>query len=188
MSVDPGVAPKTALRGRKELEMATSKSFGYADSVTATKNLVIPSLSYATDFSVKTETANELVLTNVTSPLDQPETLRMAIQNINNIYSGTGIDPSVMSVSKRGVSLVVQLNDILRVSQSDAENTCCGESVMDFPISAHIVLKVPIVQYVDAETVLTVLKRNVAACFDTNGVTADRLNSMLRGALKPSTM
>lgn len=162
--------------------MATS--FGYTDSVTTQLSVAVPTLSYAKDFSVKQETASEVVLTNTTSPLDQPETIRYAIQNIGNIYTGTGIDPSFMSVTKRGVSLLVQLNDILRVTPDDV--TCC-DAAYDLPIATHIVIRVPLNSNVDADTVLQVVKRNVAALFE-GEADSSRLNAMLRGALKPSTM
>lgn len=166
-----------------------TKSFGYTDSVAATKNVAIPELSYAKDFSVKSDTADECVITNATSPLDQPETIRFALQKIGNIYNGSQVNPAAMSVSKQGVSLVVQLNDVLRVTPDTTDTCCCGAGYMDFPISTHVVIKAPLVQYVDADTVLSVVKRNIAALFgEGTDVTSARLNSMLRGALKPSTM
>lgn len=166
-----------------------SSSFGYTDSVTTTKNVAVPQLSYAKDFSVKTETPSEVVITNVTSPLDQPETIRFAVQNVKDIYNGTAVDPTAMSVSRNGLSLVVQVNDILRVTPTEGEACCCGQGYMDFPISTHIVVRTPVAQYIDADTVMTVVKRNISALFGEGAdVTSARLNQMLRGALKPSTM
>lgn len=166
--------------------MAVIKSFGYTDTTTATKSLVIPTLNYVNDFSEKkTDTASEVILSNLTCPLDQPETLRYAIQNIKDVYDGTGIEPSYRSVSHRGVSLVVQLRDILRVTQSETETQCCDPGIIDLPIETHIVFRVPISQYVDADTVLTVMKRNVAGVFDPTGVTSKQLNALLRGSLNP---
>lgn len=164
-------------------------SFGYTDKLTGTKNIAVPQLSYSTDFSVKSETPNEVVITNVTSPLDQPETIRFAQQTIRDIYNGTAVDPTAMSVSRQGISLVVQLNDIFRVTPDSESSCCCDGGYMDFPISTHIVIRTPVVQYVTADTVLTVVKRNIAALFGEGAdVTSGRLNQMLRGALKPPTM
>lgn len=168
--------------------MATS--FGYTDKLSATKNVAIPQLSYSTDYSVKSETPNEVVITNVTSPLDQPETIRFAQQPVRDIYNGSAVDPTAMSVSRQGISLVIQVNDILRVTPDSSESTCCCDGgYMDFPISTHIVIRTPVAQYITADTVMTVVKRNIAALFGEGAdVTSGRLNQMLRGALKPSTM
>lgn len=165
--------------------MATS--FGYKDSVTTMLQLPIPTLSYAKDFSIRTERAEEIILTNTTSPLDQPETIRFAIQNVGNVYAGTPVAVESQSVTKRGVQLLIQLNDILRVTPDEEATTCGCFAPYDLPISAHIVLRVPLNSNVSADVALQVLKRNVAALFD-GDVTSARLNSMLRGALKPSTM
>lgn len=164
-----------------------AQSFGYQDTTTTKLQVPVPTLSYAKDFSVKSETPTEVVLTNTTSPLDQPETLRFAIQNISNIYSGTGIDPAMASVTKRGVSLVVQLNDILRITPDADAADCCCTAVTDLPISTHIVIRTPLNSNISADTILSVVERNIAALFD-GKVASDRLNAMLRGALKPSSM
>lgn len=94
--------------------MATS--FGYTDSVSTTISVAVPTLSYAKDFSIRTERAEEVILTNTTSPLDQPETIRFAIQNVGNVYAGTPVAVESQSITKRGVQLLIQLNDILRVT------------------------------------------------------------------------
>lgn len=160
--------------------MATS--FGFTDKVTTTKNLALPDLSYATDFAVIKDDASEVVISNTTSPLDQPETIRFALTSVQDIYSGTGIEPSYRAVTKRGESLLVQVNDILRVTDEN------GQIVYDLPISCHLVLKVPLNEYVTADVALSVAKRNISALFDTGSVTSARLNQLLRSSLKPSTM
>lgn len=160
--------------------MATS--FGYTDKVTTTKNLALPDLSYATDYALIRDDASEVVISNTTSPLDQPETIRFALSSVADVYQGTGIEPSFRSVTKRGESLLVQINDILRVT--DAE----GQILYDLPISSHIVVKLPLNEYVTADVALQVVKRNISALFDTGLVTSARLNQLLRSSLKPSTM
>lgn len=164
--------------------MATT-SFGYKDSVDTKLSLQIPTLSYGSDFAVTRESAGEVILTNVTSPLDQPETLRMAIQGIGNVYNRTNIALENRSVSQRGVQLLSQVNDVFRVNPDDVGG-CCTHP-FDLPIGGHTVLYVPLSQYVTADIVLEVLKRLTASFFD-GSVDSLRLNEMLRGALKPSGM
>lgn len=165
--------------------MAYTTSFGYTDTISTPKNIAIPDLDYANDFAVVRDDASEVILTNVTSPVDQAETIRFGYQNVTNVYNNTGIDPSVMATTKRGVSIVGQVNDILRVSSTDG--TCCDVGY-DLPIEAHVVVKVPLNQFVTSEVALTIVKRAFSTFFATGSVTADRLNALLRDALKPSTM
>lgn len=162
--------------------MATT-SFGYTDSVTQTKSLPIKDLSYGKDFAVKRNQPEEVILTNTTSPVDQPETIRFGYQQIADIYKNTGIDPSYMSVTRRGISLVCQVNDVLRVTPDDP-----SVGVYDLPISAHVVIKTAVNQNVTADLVMQVALRAVSSMFSTGSITSERLNAMLRDSLVPSEM
>lgn len=164
--------------------MPATTSFGYVDSIDKAKSLAIPDLNWSVDFAVTKNDANEVVLTNKTSPLDQPETFRFGYQSIANIYNNTGIDPSFMAVSKRGVSLVSQVNDILRVSCNSEDG--CKLVRIDLPIESHVVLKSPINEYITADVALAVVLRAVSGLFPTGSVEATRLNAMLRHALMPT--
>lgn len=166
--------------------MAMKSSLGYTDSITTAKTLSVPDLSYAADFAVTRDTPDEVVITNTTSPIDQPETIRFGYNQVADVYRGTGIDPSVASVSKRGASIVVQLNDILRVA-CDSE-TNCSPVQFDLPISTHIVMKVPINQYITADLVKQLVLRNVAALFSTGKTDSTRIDALLRHALTPTGM
>lgn len=166
-----------------------TKSFGYTDSVTNTKSISIPTISYTSDFSRDTRVSKkgEQIINNRTSPLDQPETVRFAIDNISNIYKDTSIDPSAMSVSTKGLSLLVQLNDILRVTPDEGSGVYPIMPV-DLPIGAHLVLKVPSSQYVTATEAMNVVHRLVAFLYETDGTGLTRLEGLLRGALLPTGM
>lgn len=166
--------------------MAMTSSLGYTDSVTTAKTVSIPDLSYGKDFAVTRDTPDEVVITNTTSPIDQPETFRFGYSNVADVYKNTGIDPSVASVSRRGVSLVVQMNDILRVGCSS--ETECNPVQFDLPISTHIVVKVPLNQYITADLVKQEILRNVAALFGTGEITSARIDALLRHALTPTGM
>lgn len=165
-----------------------TSSFGYTDKVSTTKNIAVPQLSYAENFSKdsKKSVNGEIVINNTTTPMDQPERVRFALSNIKNIYDGTDVSLSSRAVSQAGVSLLVQLNDILRVTPDQGETCCCEPGYMDFPISTHIVIRTPLTQYITADTVMTVVKRNIAFLFGAGSdVTSARLNEMLRGSLLP---
>lgn len=163
--------------------MATT-SMGYTDSKTTKLSLSVPTLSYSTDFAVKSETANEVILTNTTSPIDQPETVRFGIQNISNVYSGTPIALESQSVTKRGIQVLVQLNDIMRVTPSESECQCLP---FDLPISSHHVIRVALNPNVTPDLIQTVILRNIALFYD-GAVNSNRIGQLVRGALKPQSM
>lgn len=165
--------------------MAITTSFGYTDTNAAKPLSVnIPDLAYLTDFSMdsRNQKTGEVILTNTTTPIDQPEILRFAIENVANVYANSNIPSYNRSVTTRGVSLLLQVNDILRVSDPGSE-CCCGQT-FDLPISTHIVLRVPLNQFVTANEVMAVAKRNFAMLF-AGADNSARLNELLRGTLSP---
>lgn len=161
-------------------------SYGFTASTT-TVNLPRPALNYADDFTVKTDSSNskrtsECVLTNITSPLDQPEILRYSIEDINDIYSGTTINPSFMSQSKKGFSLLVQLNEVVRVTDSANPSF-----TLDLPVSVHAVIKAPKNRFITAAMLQSLHCRLLGAFFTTEDTTnsPDMLARMIRGSLNP---
>lgn len=166
--------------------MPKTTSFGYTDTAPtggATKTLTRPNLNYATDYAKVEDSENKCVLTNLTSPYDQPESMRFELADIKNIYNGTSIDPSVYAASRAGISLVCQVNDILRVT--DTENSTFQ---VDLPISVHFVIKMPKSQYITASDIEKVVARCVASMYDTDSVGTSRLDALVRGSMVPSTL
>lgn len=161
--------------------MKTS-SFGYTDTISTEKSLNRPDLDFGNDFSVTKEDEGVTIVTNLTTPLDQPETIRWQVQEIANIYSGSGIDPSVYGTSKKGFSLVTQLNNVLRVTDSEDSTF-----QVDLPVSAHLVIKAPQNQYINEEVLIKCVNRLVSALYDT-GQDTSRLNSLIRGAMTPNNL
>lgn len=164
--------------------MAFLSSFGYTDSNSAkTVNVARSNLNFGSDFAETTDGDGLCILTNTTTPLDQKETVRFQIQKVNNIYSGAGIDPAYSSQNKKGLSLLVQVNDVLRVTSDTVP-----DFQLDLPLSAHMVIRVPENQYVTASKVQQLAMRVVGLLYatddNTNSVT--RLEQMLRGAMAPS--
>lgn len=163
--------------------MSKSTSWGFTDTVVATKNVAVPDLSYTADYAVESYDAQKVSLVNKTSPLDQLEHLRYQCQEVPNIYKGTSIDPSAYSVSRKGISVAVVLNDTLRVTEStDASYQ------MDLPVKATLTVVVPQSAYLSADLIASLIKRNVAAWFGTGVVTSDRIMALVRGSMKPTGM
>lgn len=177
----------SCLKREKEAKiMAKTTSFGYTDTAPAggaTKTLTRPNLNYAANYSVTVNTDNKAVITNLTTPVDQPETIRWQATNIANIYDSSTIDPSVYATSKQGISLVAQVNSILRVTDS-VDPTF----QVDLPISVHMVVKLPKSQYITSANLEMAIARCVAAYYETDSTGTTRLDKLVRGSMLPSTI
>lgn len=162
--------------------MAYAISNGYTDTISTLKSVSIPDLDYSVDFAVTSDKPGEVILTNVTSPLDRAETIRFALTQIKDVYTNTDIDAAYKAPSHQGVSLVAQVSDVWRYS--DSSNLALP--AIDLPLSAHLVLKVPKSSYITADQYLSLVKRAFSLMFDTGAVTSARLLEMLKGSLDPN--
>lgn len=158
---------------------------GYTDTaVDGVSSLTFPRavLNVGTDFRVKSNNnGKEVILTNITSPIDRPENIRLAYSDIANIYNGTGIEPSVSSPTKKGVSVLAQVTDVLSVT-----DTTDADFRIDLPLSAHLVLKVPSSEYITSAQVQALIGRLLSSLFDTGSTSGARLEAILRGSLVPT--
>jgi hypothetical protein len=165
--------------------MSKIKSVGYTDTAIAGNPVLTfsrGSLNFTSDFRVKSEKpGEEVVLTNITSPADRPEKLRIAYSDVANVYNGTGIEPSVTAPTKRGVSVLCQLTEVISVTDDTAP-----EYRIDLPVSYHLVIKVPASEQITSADIQTGLGRLLSGLFDTGKNDLTRLNAILRGSLKSS--
>lgn len=167
--------------------MAKVISAGYTDTPiegVSTLSLSRAILNFEEDFRVKSDQpGKEVVLTNITSPIDRPEKIRIAYSDIANVYSGTGVDASVSAPTKRGVSVLCQLTDIISVTD-DAD----PDYRIDLPVSYHLVIKVPASEFLTAADIQTGLGRLLSSVYDSGVSTTSRLDAILRGSLVPHTL
>lgn len=139
-------------------------------------------LNFSKDFSKKISAPGELVLTNTTSTLGRPETIRTAYSRISNIYTGTDVDPSYYAQTKSGASVLIQLNDIVTVTNTD-------NTVIDLPLSCHLVVKVPFHEVITADVLNTLVNRTMGAGYEQGGSSlGERLTAMIRGAVAPKAL
>jgi hypothetical protein len=167
--------------------MTKSVNLGYTDTpISGVSTLTFNRglINFAKDFRVKNNTSGkEVVLTNITSPVDRPENIRVAYTDVANIYNGTSIEPSVLAPTKRGVSILSQVTEVASVTDStDADYR------IDLPLSAHLVIKVPSSEFVTSDMVLGLVGRLLSSLYDTGVTSTSRLDAILRGALVPSDM
>ena len=163
--------------------MAITKSWGYkAPSTTYAKE--IPVLSKA-DYAV-TETATmSTTYTNISSPIDQAETVKVSTKKVNNVYSGSGVMPSYMAVTKEGVQSLIQVKDIYSVQSdgttSSASESCCTPWRIDLPTKVNITIQIPKSQYFGASEAATVISRAIGVLQQAADDTTT-LNEILRGS------
>lgn len=164
--------------------MAKVKSMGFTDTaITGNPVLTFPrgNVNFQADFRVKSNNAGkEVVLTNISSPADRPEKIRIAVTELPNVYSGSGVEDKVTAPTKRGVSILAQVTEVISVTDSVDPNYR-----VDLPVSYHLVIKVPSSEHITSAEVTTGLGRLLSGLFDTGATSSSRLEAILRGSLVP---
>lgn len=167
--------------------MTKIKSKGYTDTpIDGVTSLTFDRgiLNFGKDFRVKSNNAGkEVVLTNITSPIDRPEKIRIAYSDIANVYTGSGIEPSVFASTKRGVSILAQVTEVISVTDDTDP-----DYQIDLPVSYHLVVKVPSNENITAADINTGIGRLLSSLFDSGVSTTSRLEAILRGSLVPSEL
>lgn len=166
--------------------MSKVLSLGFTDTpIEGVTSLDFPRglINYGADFRIKQSANNEVILTNLTCPTDQPEKFRIGYQEIADVYTNTGIQTSVQAPYKRGIKLLVQLTQVASITDdTDADFR------IDAPISVQLIVKVPSIQEVTEEIILQSIGRLMSGIFETGSTTSTRLRSEFRGALVPTDL
>lgn len=166
--------------------MAKVVNVGYTDTpISGVTSLELDRglLNFGADWRVKTDSPGEVIISNLTSPVDRPERIRVSQSDVSNIYTGTDIDPSVYAPSRRGTSVLCQITETFSVT-----DTVDADYRIDLPVSAHLVIKVPNNENLTAAMVQTTIGRLISGIYDTGSETTVRLAAILRGSLKPSDL
>lgn len=166
--------------------MSKTVSVNYTDTAisgVSSLNLARGLVNFDADWKVKHDEPNQLIVTNLTSPISFPETFRFGCQEVADVYKGSKVDATLYGPSKRGVSILAQLNEVWTVNDStDATYQVA------LPVSAHIVIKVPSNENITPAMIQTLLGRVTSGFYNTGLATTERLQAMLRGSLKPSDL
>lgn len=162
--------------------MAITTLWNYT-AAAATKNVAVPDVDFSSFTEMDKSTKSDKWISNVTSPIDRPETVRFKTTNIGNIYNGTDILPSYFATSKAGREIFFQLNDILTATDS-ADPTYR----QDLPFSGYVALKFPTNSLVTGDMLLAFYERLSSMAFDTNAVTKSRLEAWMHGSSLPSNL
>lgn len=162
--------------------MAITKEWGFSPT-SSSKSWAANDLNFSDNFArVNPRSATtELILANRNSPLDRVETLRYAYSQVANVYTGTGLDASLQSQNKRGVSILAQVRETLKVVDSDLQTSVV------LPFEAHLVLRIPQHEVVGVTEVYQLISRLLGMYYeDADTHTDARVSALLRGALAPN--
>lgn len=163
-----------------------SLSFGYSASPDTAMNpvptrtgITPAKINYAADWRVVSEGPGEVVLTNIKTTGDFPETLRVAFSQVADVFKGTSLSAPEGGANalsnKTGVNILVQAN-LVGVDEYGTY----------WPVQAHLVLKAPTVAMTGA-TLEEVVERLLGHLFETGASTPEtRLNALLKGAVQPA--
>lgn len=166
--------------------MAKVVNKGYTDTpVDGVPSLTLPRavLNFNKDFRIKSNQPGEATLVNLTSPVDRVEQIRVAFSNIANIYNGSSIEASLAAPTKRGVSVLCQVTDVISITDdTDADYR------IDLPVSYHLVIKIPVNENLTSALIQEGVGRMVSILFDTGSTALTRIQSLMRGSLIPSDL
>lgn len=163
----------------KEINLATSDTV-----IEGVSSLTFPRglLNIAADWKVVSESSGkEVILTNLKSPRDKQERIRIAVAPVANVYNGAQIEPTAYDVSKKGVSILAQDTCVFTIT-----DTADANYLSQKPVSVHMVIKAADSEYITAAHVQTCIGRLLSALFDTGSTATTRLEALLRGVVTPS--
>lgn len=164
--------------------MSKSISYGYVDTpIPGVGELSLPRavVNFSSDYRTREDEPDNVILTNLTAPQGKPESFRFAYSEVADVYKGTNIEPALRTQTKRGVQVLVRVDETWQVKDS-ADPTY----EVALPVSAHLVLKIPNSDMITSEQVEYLVGRLVSGLFNSGETGTDRLTSLLRGSLKPS--
>lgn len=158
--------------------MAKTTSWGYTDGTP--KSLPIADIDWASNFGAVDLTARQTIVTNVTSPVDQPEKVTFSTRSVKDIYGSSNINPAFRDVRSDGLSVVTILEDVLSVT--DTEDSTYR---VDFPVKVTLTITAPVSGYMTGDALLHAATRAIGATFDHGSVTGTRLAELYRGVTNP---
>ena len=166
--------------------MSKTVSVNHTDSAisgVSVLNLSRGLVNFAADWKVKSNQPSEVVITNMTSPVAYPERFRFSLGDVKDVYAGSGIAPTLYTPDRRGMSLLCQLTGNWTVT-----DTTDASFLQVLPVSAHLVLKLPVNDQITAAMVQTLVARLVSGLYETGLDTTSRYAALLRGSLIPADL
>lgn len=158
--------------------MATYQIVTNIATTTSGGHAFVPAVPNFAQFRLLSSKEGETIIGAVPSPLGLPQTFKFGCRRIQNIYTGTGIDPGLFPPVRSGVSVVWQTNETW--SMKDPDDGSLPEFAV--PVEAHTVLRIPNNELITLNDLLGLLQRQAGAILDTD---LSALAGLIRGATNP---
>lgn len=162
--------------------MSKSVSYGYT-AATETVNVARPVLSTSDYAVISDDASSECIMTNLDAPVDQPETIRWANRPIKNVYSNAGIEPSHYSQTKTGISILAELRETAKITDSSDP-----AYRVDYPVRVYTVIEAPNDGALTDEAISEVIKRHLSLLYTDATSTTSRISELRHGAMHPTTL
>jgi hypothetical protein len=155
-----------------------TSSWGYTNNVDSAATITPKALGLKSNYAVVTDTSNEVVLVNTTTPIDQTEVVTLRHSVIPKVNTSSTLPVPNPAPVKTGVSYQVQSEVTLRTTGDDG-------SITDHPIVFYTSIRHERSGDLTAAVVQEAFIRHIS-CFLKNDGTY-RFNELMRSALQPAT-
>jgi len=156
---------------------------GYTDTAIAgspTMQVAIGKLNYVADHRILVDTPGEVITTNLTCPVDQPETFRFSQRTVANVYaSDSSIDAAAYLATKQGTATLLENREVW--VETDSVDATYRKLI---PVKCGITITAPSYGNITSDMLKTLLLRSVALAFETGVVTSEGLAALQRGVLQ----
>lgn len=149
--------------------MAITLATGTQAAIVSGVEGLFPHIPNTGAFAYSKDDPGESILTNVLAPLDQPNSLRFSSTEVADIFKNSPTAPAA-GQSTRGLHLLTQVNEVWKCTDSVSGET------WTLPVSAHLVLKLPIDAEVTAARCVDLLRRLMGALWGTKDASAASMN------------
>lgn len=158
--------------------MALTLTTGSAQTVVGAS--LTPFFQPAASYIVSKDVTGETQYVNTAAALDQPNSVRMAVSSVADIFKGVpGLNP-LAGQSRAGISILAQLMETFKV-----DDAADGLAPYYLPFSAHLVIKSPLDSLITSTVIADAVRRLLGTFLRTNAETlADGINYPLHFVTK----
>lgn len=148
------------------------------------KSVTLPATNFA-DWALDETNVDTITLSNSVDALDTPETMKVTIQNVKNIYKNSDI-PHDAGIPASGVRMVVSVHGTW--TESDDSDTSLPKHYA--PVACSVTVVVPKWASVKSKAVIDLIGRAVSGYFETDDSVSNcsRISKMLRGIERPKNI
>jgi hypothetical protein len=151
------------------------------DTISTAKNLAVPDLDYAHDYSVASQAAGRTELLNTSGTgLEPVEKFAYTLGSVDNIFHGLDVPDSAKSCPKKGKAAIVGATFFL-----EATNSVSGET-WSFPLRIQVKVESITHNVVAKQALDWAIARAVAALLQTGSTDASLVLAMFRGDTDPT--